>query len=237
MKNPLTLLALLSLAAIPVAAAETPGESVECPNLIYAGTKSSVCFGEEFLATVASQTSINATRKFKPVKLAESEVFRFPFAVMTGVFIAIGHKPNTDLFVDQLDVQVPQTTALNESGSGRVRVVLGVSGRFHSGRFARPRRRLRREPAALAALLDQTLLDKKAQLALDGLFAKTLYYLSDILNRDIFMLADKLQYKSTPFTQTLLYILRLSLCIGSGVLLSFSLSLIVLYNTRLLQCL
>ncbi len=60
------------------------GEAVECANLIYAGTKSSVCFSEEFLAAVASETSINAARKFKPVKLAEKEAFRFPFAVMTG---------------------------------------------------------------------------------------------------------------------------------------------------------
>src|SRR5207302_741930 len=30
------------------------------------------------------------------------------------------------LFVDQLDVQVPQTTVANEDGSGRIRVVLGV---------------------------------------------------------------------------------------------------------------
>jgi general secretion pathway protein M len=34
------------------------------------------------------------------------------------------------LFVDQLDVQVPQTTAANESGVGRIRVVLGVSGQW-----------------------------------------------------------------------------------------------------------
>src|SRR5262245_15381312 len=60
------------------------GEAVECANLIYAGTKSSVCFSEEFLSTVASETSINTSRKFKPVKLGEKEVFRFPFAVMTG---------------------------------------------------------------------------------------------------------------------------------------------------------
>jgi general secretion pathway protein M len=36
------------------------------------------------------------------------------------------------LFVDQLDVQVPQTTATNESASGRIRVVLGVSGQWQS---------------------------------------------------------------------------------------------------------
>ena len=38
------------------------------------------------------------------------------------------------LFVDQLDVQVPQTTALNESGSGRVKVVLGVSGQWQGSK-------------------------------------------------------------------------------------------------------
>lgn len=38
------------------------------------------------------------------------------------------------LFVDQLDVQVPQTTALNESGTGRVRVILGVSGQWQAGK-------------------------------------------------------------------------------------------------------
>jgi general secretion pathway protein M len=38
------------------------------------------------------------------------------------------------LFVDQLDVQVPQTTATNESGAGRIRVVLGVSGQWEGGK-------------------------------------------------------------------------------------------------------
>ena len=38
------------------------------------------------------------------------------------------------LFVDQLDVQVPQTTALNESGTGKIRVVLGVSGRWQGSK-------------------------------------------------------------------------------------------------------
>jgi hypothetical protein len=59
-------------------------EAVECANLIYAGTKSSVCFSEEFLSALARETSINTSRKFKPVKLSEHEAYRFPFAVMTG---------------------------------------------------------------------------------------------------------------------------------------------------------
>ncbi len=38
------------------------------------------------------------------------------------------------LFVDQLDVQVPQTTALNDTASGKIRVVLGVSGQWQGSR-------------------------------------------------------------------------------------------------------
>jgi general secretion pathway protein M len=34
------------------------------------------------------------------------------------------------LFVDQLDVQVPQATAANEGGAGKIRVVLGVTGQW-----------------------------------------------------------------------------------------------------------
>jgi general secretion pathway protein M len=38
------------------------------------------------------------------------------------------------LFVDQLDVQVPQTTSANENGGGRIRVVLGVSGQWQGNK-------------------------------------------------------------------------------------------------------
>ena len=38
------------------------------------------------------------------------------------------------LFVDQLDVQVPQTTSGNEGGGGRIRVVLGVSGQWQGNK-------------------------------------------------------------------------------------------------------
>lgn len=38
------------------------------------------------------------------------------------------------LFVDQLDVQVPQTTTANETGAGKIRVVLGVSGQWQGGK-------------------------------------------------------------------------------------------------------
>jgi general secretion pathway protein M len=38
------------------------------------------------------------------------------------------------LFVDQLDVQVPQTTAGSDSGVGKIRVVLGVSGQWQGNK-------------------------------------------------------------------------------------------------------
>ncbi len=38
------------------------------------------------------------------------------------------------LFIDQLDVQVPQTTTRNEVGSGRIRVMLGVSGQWQGNK-------------------------------------------------------------------------------------------------------
>ena len=60
------------------------GSAVECANLIYAGTRSSVCFSDRFLSVLARDTTINASPKFKPVKLADAELFQFPFAVMTG---------------------------------------------------------------------------------------------------------------------------------------------------------
>ena len=60
------------------------GDAVACANLIYAGTRSSICFSDRFLSIVASETTINTARKFKPVKLADKEVFRYPFAMMTG---------------------------------------------------------------------------------------------------------------------------------------------------------
>jgi len=82
------LLLCASLCAVRAAAAsgatDSAGDVIECANLIYAGTKSSVCFSEEFLTAVAADTSIKTSRKFKPVKLAEAEVFHYPFVVMTG---------------------------------------------------------------------------------------------------------------------------------------------------------
>ena len=77
MKTLLTFLAL----ALPLAAKEG---AVECGNLIYAGTRTSKCFSDEFLTTVQQKTSIATERRFKAVKLAGDELFKIPFVIMTG---------------------------------------------------------------------------------------------------------------------------------------------------------
>jgi general secretion pathway protein M len=38
------------------------------------------------------------------------------------------------LFIDQLDVQVPQTTSISDNNTGRIRVVLGVSGQWQGNK-------------------------------------------------------------------------------------------------------
>lgn len=57
---------------------------VQCGNLIYAGTKTSRCFSDEFLSTVQQRTGINTSRRFRAVRMDNDELFRFPFVVMTG---------------------------------------------------------------------------------------------------------------------------------------------------------
>lgn len=72
---------MLALLALPASAKEG---AVECGNLIYAGTRTSKCFSDEFLTTVQQKTSIATERRFKAVKLADEELFKIPFVIMTG---------------------------------------------------------------------------------------------------------------------------------------------------------
>lgn len=59
-------------------------EPLKCANLTYAGSKSSVCFSEEFLSTIRRETNCNPETTFTPVRLAKDDMFKFPFAIMTG---------------------------------------------------------------------------------------------------------------------------------------------------------
>lgn len=74
-------LLLLIILSLPALAKEGV---VQCGNLIYAGTRTSRCFSDEFLSTVQQRTSINTARRFRAVRLDNDELFRFPFVVMTG---------------------------------------------------------------------------------------------------------------------------------------------------------
>ena len=59
-------------------------KALQCANLIYAGTRTSRCFSDEFLSTVQQETAVATERRFKAVKLGSDELFSFPFVVMTG---------------------------------------------------------------------------------------------------------------------------------------------------------
>lgn len=62
---------------------ETDGV-VQVANLIYAGTKSSQCFSDHFLARAEKDSMISTSRRFHAVKLSSPELFEFPMVIMTG---------------------------------------------------------------------------------------------------------------------------------------------------------
>ena len=57
---------------------------VQCANLIYAHDRSSICFSDAFLGQLQKDTNICTNRRFFSVKLGSAEIYRYPFAVMTG---------------------------------------------------------------------------------------------------------------------------------------------------------
>jgi Domain of unknown function (DUF4159) len=61
------------------------GESiVYVANLVYGDNKTSVCFSEQFLAEVNGETNIRVHESLEGVRLDSSELFDYPFVVMTG---------------------------------------------------------------------------------------------------------------------------------------------------------
>jgi|SRR5437867_3535436 len=65
------------------AGGETDGV-VQVANLVYAGTKSSKCFSDHFLAEAEKASAISTSRRFHAVKLSSPELFEFPLVIMTG---------------------------------------------------------------------------------------------------------------------------------------------------------
>ncbi len=86
--NKRTLCLILPMALLSVSGAQNQSsdeaEKLKCANLVYAVSKSSVCFSDQFLATVSRETNCQVERKFTATKLGDEEVYQFPFAIMTG---------------------------------------------------------------------------------------------------------------------------------------------------------
>jgi hypothetical protein len=57
---------------------------IQCGNLIYQGTKSSVCFADRFLTQARLETNLRVAASFYPVKLDADELFDTPFCVFSG---------------------------------------------------------------------------------------------------------------------------------------------------------
>lgn len=63
---------------------EEEGSKVRCANLVYAVTKTSVCFSDRFLRRLELETNIRTDSRFAPVKLESNDLFQYPFSIMTG---------------------------------------------------------------------------------------------------------------------------------------------------------
>lgn len=57
---------------------------IPCGNLIYAGTRSSVCFADKFLGDLAKETSVHVEKSLRHVRLDSNDLFNLPFCIFSG---------------------------------------------------------------------------------------------------------------------------------------------------------
>ncbi len=86
MKIHLAALLLLALPASALLAAEPIDHvaPIQCANLVYGTNQTSKCFSNGFLRDIGKHAHIAAQAEFSEVHLDSAELFRFPFAVMSG---------------------------------------------------------------------------------------------------------------------------------------------------------
>ncbi|MAS95430.1 MAG: hypothetical protein CMO55_19700 [Verrucomicrobiales bacterium] len=101
MRYLLSILFALCLIGVP----KTRGDDgvIQCANLIYAGTKTSRCFSDQFLTTMQQKTAIPAERRFRSVKLSSDELFDYPFVMMTGessFFLSTKERENLQRYLE-----------------------------------------------------------------------------------------------------------------------------------------
>ncbi|MDF1851432.1 MAG: DUF4159 domain-containing protein [Verrucomicrobiales bacterium] len=82
--SPLLILSVLAFPLFSPRSTQAEESIVQCANLIYAGTKTSRCFSDQFLTNMQQKTAIPVERRFRSVKLASDELFDYPFVMMTG---------------------------------------------------------------------------------------------------------------------------------------------------------
>ncbi len=58
--------------------------AVRCANLVYGTNQTSKCFSNGFLQEIAKHAHISAEASFEAVRLDSPDLFRHPFAIMTG---------------------------------------------------------------------------------------------------------------------------------------------------------
>ncbi len=75
---------LMVTAALIAADGEKRSGTVECANLTYGNKQTSRCFANHFLADVQQETHIWTARAFTDVKMEDTDLFKYPFAVMSG---------------------------------------------------------------------------------------------------------------------------------------------------------
>jgi hypothetical protein len=79
----LVLMGLLGLST-SWAQQDKEGAKVQCANLVYAVNKTSVCFSDRFLQRLELETNVRTESKFVRVQLDSSDLYRYPFSIMTG---------------------------------------------------------------------------------------------------------------------------------------------------------
>jgi hypothetical protein len=102
LRMPVILLASAALFVI-VPLSKSKDGVIQCANLIYAGTKTSKCFSDQFLSEMQQRTAIPTERRFKTVKLSSDELFDFPFVIMTGessFFLTTAERENLKLYLE-----------------------------------------------------------------------------------------------------------------------------------------
>lgn len=57
---------------------------IQCGKLIYAGSRTAVCFADKFLARFKTETHLEVAPKFRPVRLDGEELFDTPFCAWSG---------------------------------------------------------------------------------------------------------------------------------------------------------